>query len=68
MTVAMRGALHKDHLQIDELELGAFGGKAQLAGEARWTPAESWALEGNVKGFNPGRAAARASLARSTST
>ena len=28
MTVAMRGALHKDHLQIDELDLGAFGGKA----------------------------------------
>ena len=53
MTVAMRGALHKDHLQIDELDLGAFGGTAQLAGEARWTPEESWALEGSVKGFNP---------------
>ena len=39
MTVAVRGALHKDHLQIDELELGAFGGRAQLAGEARWNPA-----------------------------
>ena len=53
MTVAMRGALHKDHLQIDELDLGAFGGEALLAGEARWSPAESWALEGSVKGFNP---------------
>jgi translocation and assembly module TamB len=53
MTVDMRGALHKDHLQIDTLRMGAFGGTAQLAGEARWTPAESWALEGNVKGFNP---------------
>jgi translocation and assembly module TamB len=53
MTVAMRGALHKDHLQIDDLKLGAFGGNAALAGEARWSPAESWAIEGNVKGFNP---------------
>lgn len=53
MTVDMRGALHKDHLRIDELELGAFGGMAQLAGEARWNPEESWALEGSVKGFNP---------------
>ena len=53
MTVAMRGALHKDHLQIDELDLGAFGGSALLAGEARWTPEESWALAGDVKGFNP---------------
>ena len=53
MAVALRGALHKDHLQIDQLDLGAFGGHAQLAGEARWTPGESWALAGNVKGFNP---------------
>ena len=53
MTVAMRGALHKDHLQIDELQLGAFDGKALLAGEARWSPAESWALAGNVRGLNP---------------
>jgi translocation and assembly module TamB len=53
MNVDMRGALHKDHLQIDELQLGAFGGKANLAGVARWNPDESWALEGDVKGFNP---------------
>ena len=58
MTVAMRGALHKDHLQIDELDLGAFGGKALLAGVARWSPEESWALEGSVKRFNPAAVAA----------
>ncbi len=53
MTVAIRGALHKDHLGIDQLDLGAFGGHALLAGEARWNPEERWALEGAVKGFNP---------------
>ena len=53
MTVAMRGALHKDHLDVDELDLGAFGGQARLAGNARWTPDESWALEGDVKGLDP---------------
>ena len=53
MTVALRGALHKDHLAIDELQLGAFDGHAVLAGFARWNPAESWKLEGPVRGFNP---------------
>ena len=53
MTVAMRGALHKDHLQIDELDLGAFGGHALLAGNARWSPEQSWELAGDVKGFDP---------------
>ena len=53
MTFAMRGALHKDHLAIDELDLGAFDGRALLAGNARWTPDESWALEGEVRDFNP---------------
>jgi translocation and assembly module TamB len=53
MTVAMHGALHKDHLQIDDLDLGAFGGNALLAGEARWSPAESWELEGSVRKLNP---------------
>ncbi|HTU67982.1 MAG TPA: translocation/assembly module TamB domain-containing protein [Steroidobacteraceae bacterium] len=53
MTVAMRGLLHKDHLQIDQLDLGAFGGNAKLAGEARWTPAQSWSLAGPVRGLDP---------------
>ena len=54
MAVSMHGLLHKDHLQIDELELGAFGGKALLAGNATWSPEQSWALEGPVKEFDPG--------------
>ena len=53
MTVEVRGALHKDHLQMDELRLGAFGGKAALAGEARWSPEESWSLAGRATGINP---------------
>lgn len=53
MTVAVRGALDKDHLAIQQLDLGAFDGTAVLAGEARWAPEESWALAGEVKGFNP---------------
>jgi translocation and assembly module TamB len=53
MTVALQGALHKDHLRIDDLALGAFGGNAKLAGEARWAPDEGWSLAGAVKGFDP---------------
>ena len=54
MRAAVRGALHKDHLQIDDLALGAFGGSAKLAGEARWAPDEGWSLAGSVRGFDPG--------------
>ncbi len=53
MTFDMSGALHKDHLAIEQLDLGAFDGHALLAGEARWTPDESWSLAGPVRGFNP---------------
>jgi translocation and assembly module TamB len=53
MTVALRGALHKDHIAIDQLDLGAFGGQAQLAGDARWNPEESWSLAGKVAGLDP---------------
>ena len=53
MTFAMHGALHKDHLAIDELDLSAFDGRALLAGNARWTPDESWELEGDMHDFNP---------------
>jgi len=54
MSVDMHGLLHKDHLQIDELKLGAFGGEALLAGNARWTPEESWDLKGSMSRFDPG--------------
>jgi translocation and assembly module TamB len=53
MTLAMRGTLDKTHLAIDQLDLGAFGGRAQLAGEARWNPEESWKLYGKVTALNP---------------
>jgi translocation and assembly module TamB len=54
MAVDLRGALHKDHLAIEQLDLGAFGGNAELAGEARWKPEESWSLAGAVARFDPG--------------
>src|SRR4030095_4344881 len=53
MRCATPGALHNDHFAIEQLELGAFDGRALLAGEARWTPAQSWRLEGDVRDFNP---------------
>ncbi len=53
MSVALRGALDKDHLRIADLGLGAFGGSAKLVGEARWAPEESWTLEGDFTAFDP---------------
>ncbi|HEX6637350.1 MAG TPA: hypothetical protein VF033_06820, partial [Steroidobacteraceae bacterium] len=55
MTLDMRGALHKTHLAIDTLDLGIFDGRAQLAGEARWNPSESWKLAGKVARLNPAK-------------
>jgi translocation and assembly module TamB len=54
MTAELGGALHKDHLAIERLLLNAFGGTAQLSGEARWKPQESWRLAGLVDDFDPG--------------
>lgn len=54
MAVDLQGALHKDHLDIATLELAGFGGRAQLQGDARWKPAESWSLAGEVRSFDPG--------------
>jgi translocation and assembly module TamB len=53
MAVDLRGALHKDHIDIAALELAGFGGHARLAGNARWKPEESWSLAGEVRGFDP---------------
>ena len=55
MTVAVRGALHKDHLQMDELDARRIRRQgvtwpARRAG----APQESWSLAGSVKGINPG--------------
>ena len=53
MAVSMKGDLHKDHLEIAQLDLGGFGGRAALAGDVKWAPDESWALAGKVAGFDP---------------
>jgi translocation and assembly module TamB len=53
MRVDLRGLLHKEFLALERVDFDGFGGRALLAGEARWKPAESWALSGRFTGFNP---------------
>jgi translocation and assembly module TamB len=43
-----RGALDHDHLRLDEATVELFGGKAQLGGEVRWSPRETWTVNGHV--------------------
>ena len=67
MTVAMRGALHKDHLQIDDLELGAFGGKRALRAKRAGVPLKAGHCKAASRGSIP-RSCVPDSTARSTST
>ena len=60
--------LHKDHLQIDELDLGAFGGQALLAGNARWSPERELGARRRRQGIQSRRSCGPASTARSTSS
>ncbi len=48
-----RGRLARDHFEITEAVIDGFGGRTEVAGEARWQPAESWQLEGNARGIDP---------------
>lgn len=45
------GRLDHERLTIQNAELGAWGGKATLQGEASWKPAETWRLAGQMRGL-----------------
>lgn len=47
------GRLARDRVIVDTAAVDAFGGHAQLAGEAQWSPAERWSLRGRASGVNP---------------
>lgn len=49
----LRGTLAGDVLQIDSAQIGVMGGSANLSGEARWQPGESWYLMGRATNFDP---------------
>ena len=46
------GSLGHDGLGISRATLAAYGGQAQLHGEAGWSPAERWSLTGSMRGMN----------------
>lgn len=52
MPVTMRGVLSGDRIVVGEASAEAWGGKAQLTGEARWSPQERWTLAGDVDGID----------------
>lgn len=58
MPFAMRGTLWGDRIAIDNARLNAWGGQAQLRGEAVWSPAESWKLAGSVRDLDTAKARA----------
>ncbi|HKC16935.1 MAG TPA: translocation/assembly module TamB domain-containing protein [Steroidobacteraceae bacterium] len=46
------GSLAHDGLGISSATLTAYGGQAQLHGEAHWSPAERWSLAGSMHAMN----------------
>jgi translocation and assembly module TamB len=46
------GSLAHDGLAISRATVAAYGGQAQLHGEAGWSPDERWSITGSVRGMN----------------
>ena len=55
MPVDMQGKLAKDRVILDNVNVEAFEGQAQLSGEVSWTPQERWSVMGRARSINPGR-------------
>jgi autotransporter translocation and assembly factor TamB len=49
----MRGVLAGDSLQIDRADLALLRGTANLSGEVRWSPLETWKVSGTVHDLDP---------------
>ncbi len=48
MSFTAQGRLRHEGIDLAAATLGAYGGQAQLHGNANWTPAENWSLAGNM--------------------
>lgn len=53
LPATLEGTLGSDSLIIDAATLGIYGGTAEVTGEARWNPDESWAVAGHMSGMDP---------------
>ena len=54
MPVELTGTLGKDSFAFEPAEVDLLDGHASVNGELRWSPAESWAVNGRATGINPG--------------
>jgi translocation and assembly module TamB len=53
MPANLRGALGTESFAIEQATLGLLGGSANVTGEARWRPEESWNIAGHMSGLDP---------------
>ncbi len=53
LPATMEGTLGTESLTIEAATLGLYGGTAELTGEARWKPEESWNVAGHMRGMDP---------------
>ncbi|MEP7243144.1 MAG: translocation/assembly module TamB domain-containing protein [Gammaproteobacteria bacterium] len=55
MHVEMNGRLAKNLVTLDDVDVEAFEGMANLSGEVMWSPQERWKIMGDASDMNPGR-------------
>ena len=48
----LQGTLGTESLTIEAATLGIYGGTAEVTGEARWSPGESWAVAGHMSNLD----------------
>ena len=53
--IKIEAQLAKDRLTVRSAELQALGGQASVSGAVVWAPGQSWSVEGNASGINPGK-------------
>jgi translocation and assembly module TamB len=54
MPVELTGTLGKDNFAFEPAEVDLLDGHASVNGEVRWSPAETWSMNGRATGINPG--------------
>lgn len=55
IAMVMEGALEHERVAIHDARLQWLDGNGRLSGEARWKPAQSWALQGRMNNLDPAK-------------
>lgn len=55
LPLTFAGSLASDHLAADRLTVNAYGGRAELNGNVRWSPQDTWTVAGRITNLDTGK-------------